>query len=63
MAIANLRADPATQARLDELASKSNEGQLSEEERQEYKELIDAIDLITIFQAKARAVLARTTSA
>ena len=60
--IANMRADPPLQARLDELASKANEGQLTEAERQEYEDYVDAIDFIGIFQAKARAVLARTTS-
>lgn len=61
--IADMRTDPQLQARLDELASKANEGKLSEEERQEYRDYVDAIDFIGIFQAKARAVLARTTPA
>lgn len=61
--IADMRADPQLQARLDELASKANQGQLTESERQEYKDYVDAIDFIGIFQAKARAVLARTTPA
>jgi len=61
--IVNMRADPQLQARLNELASKANQGDLSESERQEYRDYVDAIDFIGIFQAKARAVLARTTSA
>jgi uncharacterized protein YnzC (UPF0291/DUF896 family) len=60
--IVDMRADPQLQARLDELATKANNGQLTEEERQEYGDYVDAIDFIGIFQAKARAVLARTTS-
>ena len=60
--IVDMRADPQLQARLDELASKANDGQLTEAEREEYEDYIDAIDFIGIFQAKARAVLARTTS-
>ena len=61
--IADMRADPQLQARLDELGLKANQGQLTEAERQEYQDYVDAIDFIGIFQAKARAVLARTTSA
>ena len=61
--IVEMRADPQLQARLDELASKANDGQLTEAEQQEYEDYVDAIDFIGIFQAKARAVLARTTSA
>jgi hypothetical protein len=61
--IADMRADPQLQVRLDELASKANEGQLTDAERQEYEDYVDAIDFIGIFQAKARAVLARTTPA
>ena len=61
--IADMRADPQLQARLDELASKSTQDQLTDAERQEYEDYVDAIDFIGIFQAKARAVLARTTPA
>lgn len=60
--IVEMRADPQLQARLDELASKANRGQLTESERNEYKDYVDAIDFIGIFQAKARTVLARTKS-
>ena len=60
--IVDMRADPQLQARLDELASKANDGQLTEAEQQEYEDYVDAIDFIGIFQAKARAVLARTPS-
>ncbi len=60
--IVDKRADQQLQARLDELASKANDGQLTDAERQEYENYVDAIVFIGIFQAKARAVLARTTS-
>jgi hypothetical protein len=49
--IIDLRADGATQRRIDELAEKSTEGQLSAAE--------EAIDIIGILQAKARSALAR----
>ena len=52
--IARYRADAQTQARVDELADKANEGSLSEAERAEYDKYLDAFHLITILQAKAR---------
>lgn len=55
--LAELRADQKTQARLDLLAEKANEGQLTPEEDIEYKQSIDAIDVLAILQAKARAYL------
>lgn len=58
--IAGLRADPETQARIDELAEKANEGTLSDEEQEDYLGYVEAIDLISILQAKARAVLKRS---
>jgi translation elongation factor EF-Tu-like GTPase len=57
--LAAMRAAPEVQARIDELADKCNEGELTPEERAEYKAYVDAIDVISILQAKARAVLAR----
>lgn len=55
--ITELRADPVTQARIDELAAKCNESALTEAEQREYEAHIEAIDLIGILQAKARAIL------
>jgi hypothetical protein len=55
--LANLRADPATQARLDELASRNTCGQLTPAERDEYEALVAAGNVIAVLQAKARAVL------
>ena len=50
-------ADAQTQQHLDALASKANEGQLSADEDAEYKQAVDAIDMVAILQAKARAYL------
>jgi hypothetical protein len=50
--------DPRNQARIDELASKANEGQLSESERADYEAYIEALDLLAIVKAKARFALA-----
>jgi hypothetical protein len=54
--IVDFRADAQTQARLDELAEKCNEGQLTAEERTEYEGYVRAIDLITVLQLKARSL-------
>lgn len=56
--IVELRASPETEARPDELAGKANEGTLTAEEA-EYQESIDAVDIISIIQAKARRFLAQ----
>jgi len=57
--LAALRATEEVQARIDELAEKCNEGELTPEERAEYEAYVDAIDIISLLQAKARAVLTR----
>ena len=55
--IAALRADPATQARLDELAERNAAGTITADEREEYEALVRAGNLIAVLQAKARASL------
>lgn len=61
--IVQLRADPQTQSRIDELADKANEGQLSREEQREYDTYRDAFHFVTILQTKARKFLARSQTA
>jgi hypothetical protein len=56
--VLELQPDPGTQARINELASKANEGLLSEDERTEYEGYVEAIDVVAILQAKARKLLA-----
>ena len=58
--IVDLRADQELNARIQELAEKANEGQLTESERSEYESYVRAIDLISILQSKARRFLANT---
>ncbi len=60
--LAALRATPDVQARIDELADKCNDGRLTDAERAEYDAYVDAIDVISILQAKARDALARHLS-
>ena len=57
--IAALRADPETQARVDELAAKANAGELTPEEDIEYKGYVEAADIMGIIQSKARRFLAK----
>ena len=54
-----LKADKDTQARVDELAAKCNEGELTPTERLEYERLVTAGTIIAILQAKARLLLAK----
>ncbi len=54
-----LRADAQSQARVDELAEKANEGTLSTEERAEYDRYRDAFHFVTILQSKARKLLTK----
>jgi hypothetical protein len=55
--VADLRADETTQARVDYLADRTNEGLLTNDEREEYSGYLHAIDVITVLQAKARSQL------
>jgi hypothetical protein len=57
--VANLRADPDVQARVDELADKCTEGELTAEERAEYESYVHAIRVIGVLQAQARSLLHR----
>ena len=52
--LSDLHADDSLSERIDELASKANEGELSAEERDEYEAYIDANNLMAILQAKAK---------
>jgi hypothetical protein len=54
-----LKADRRTQARVDELARKCNEGDLTAPERAEYERYVTAGNLVAILQVKARLILAK----
>ena len=62
-ALVGLQVDRRTQARVEELAEKCDEGQLTEEERNEYEAYVQASTLIGILQAKARRLLTETGAA
>jgi hypothetical protein len=54
------RFDAKTQAGIDKLARKCNQGELSGDELRKYETYVHAIDFIAILQAKARARLKRS---
>ena len=62
-ALVGMHVSERTQARVEALAEKCNEGQLSPDERAEYEAYVQASTLIGILQAKARRVLAQTKPA
>ena len=57
--LVDLHASADVQARLEDLADKSTEGQLSAEERAEYATAVAAIEFISVLQAKARRLLSQ----
>jgi hypothetical protein len=57
-----LRADSDLQERIDMLADKCTEGELTPEEREEYETYVRAGRFIAILQAKARKLLAHSSS-
>jgi hypothetical protein len=54
-----LKADDQFLARIEVLRRKANDGSLSPDEDAEYKDFVEALDVISILQAKARQVLLR----
>ena len=55
--LAKLRAPESAQTRMEELARKSENGTLSDSEREEYDALVSAGNFIAILQSKARRLL------
>ena len=60
--IAELRAPPHVQQKMDDLAEKSTEGTLTPTEMAEYEIRVRTLNFIGVLQAKARAVIAADTS-
>jgi negative regulator of genetic competence, sporulation and motility len=54
--VAELRAYPAVQARIEELAEKCNKGTITPEEMAEYGAYIQAMDVVAVLQKKARTL-------
>ncbi len=55
-AVLNFRPDPAFQDRIEELAAKSTEGELTATERAEYEGYVRANKFIAILQRQARQI-------
>ncbi len=60
--ILDFRPDAETQAHIDQLAAKANAGELTDEERSQYHEYVEAFDLVAILKSKARSILAKNGS-
>lgn len=60
--IVELEADEPSQRRVEELAQKANEGELTEEEQRDYAALVQAGDLLATLQALARRTLQQAAS-
>ena len=57
--LVRLKADAKTQARVDVLARKCNEGELTPAEYAEYERLVTVGNVVAILRAKARLLLAK----
>ncbi len=53
-ALLNLRADLHLLSLIDELRGKANGGMLTPAEDAEYKDFVEAVDIVSIIQARAR---------
>ena len=56
-AVLNVRPDPALQKRIEELAGKATEGELSDDEQAEYEGYVRANKFIAMLRRQARRIL------
>lgn len=61
-AVVDLRADAGLEADIANIRDKASAGSLTAEEEAAYRELVEAIDVISIIQSKARRSLARRSA-
>jgi hypothetical protein len=57
--LVGLRADDELLSRIEVLRGKANQGTMTVEEEAEYRDFVEAVDVLSILQAKARRVLAK----
>jgi hypothetical protein len=57
--IVEIRADAELEGQINSLRRKANDGTITPEEDADYKEFVEAVDLLSIFQAKARRFLSQ----
>jgi hypothetical protein len=55
--VAELRADPDVQARIEEPADRCNEGTITPDEMAEYDAYIQAMDVVAVLQKKALTLI------
>jgi hypothetical protein len=55
--IIGIRLEPSLQMRLDEYADLANRGELSADQREDYEQFIDGLDVLAVLKSKARAAL------
>ena len=55
----SLRADEELLSHVEQLRGKANLGTMTAEEEAEYRDFVEAVDVISILQAQARRVLAK----
>lgn len=60
--LVGLRADSDLLLHVEQLRGKANVGTLTAEEGAEYKDFVEAVDVISILQSKARRILANRVS-
>jgi hypothetical protein len=60
-ALVAYRGDDAIRARIEQLAARNTEGELTEDERAEYEGYVKANNFIATLQAKARKLLERSS--
>jgi len=56
-----LRADDELLSHIEQLRGKANDGTMTAEEEAKYREFVEAVDVISILQAKARRVLVKSS--
>jgi len=56
--ILDARVDDSARARVEYLRAQANEGLLTADEREEYADYVEAVDILGILQSRARSALA-----
>ena len=57
--LVGLRADDELLSHIEILRGKANQGTMTAEEEADYREFVEAVDVISILQSKARRVLSK----
>ena len=60
--LVDLKADAKLQAEVETLRQKANDGTLTPDEEKAYKDFVEAVDLVSVLQSKARRFLNQASS-